>query len=365
MAKSSAKSHGARGPLLLAVDISNTGIKFGLYPREGSADERDTLVARWRIATVREKTTDEYAVLLASLCQQAGINLAQIGDVIVSSVVPQLTPVFSELATKHHGREALVVTHEMDLGIRLLVDNPWETGADRIISALAAHAFYGGPAIVIQFGTATTFDCVSSERRLPWWRHRAGAGNLGGGADARSLAALPGGAGSAAVGAGQKHDERDAVGDRLRARRAGGGAGGATARGATDGGTGASDRARWPRGRHGSRDARHRNRGSEPAAARPARGLRPSASEGCVKPTYMGIHGEDSHMKGIASIRRGVLRTPSSLRLQCDLRSHKGQQNGQAGKSPTCRNAISTKTSGAPGRNRTRTAGSEDRCSIR
>jgi type III pantothenate kinase len=163
MAKSPAKSQGTRGPLLLAVDISNTGIKFGLYPREGSAQERDTLLARWRIATVREKTTDEYAVLLASLCQQAGIDLTQIGDVIVSSVVPQLTPVFSELATKYLRREALVVTHEMDLGIRLLVDNPWETGADRMISALAAHAFYGGPAIVIQFGTATTFDCVSTE----------------------------------------------------------------------------------------------------------------------------------------------------------------------------------------------------------
>src|SRR5689334_19231085 len=133
MAKSSAKDDRSRGQLLLAVDISNTGIKFGLYPREGSAAERDTLRARWRIATVREKTTDEYAVLLASLCQQAGIDLAQIGNVIVSSVVPQLTPVFGELATKYLGREALVVTHEMNLGIRLLVDNPWETGADRMI----------------------------------------------------------------------------------------------------------------------------------------------------------------------------------------------------------------------------------------
>jgi type III pantothenate kinase len=163
MANLAAKSQAARALLLLAVDISNTGIKFGLYPRVGSAEERDTLQARWRIATVREKTTDEYAVLLASLCHQAGIDLTEIGDVIISSVVPQLTPVFGELATKYLGREALVVTHAMDLGVRLLVDNPWETGADRMISALAAHAFYGGPAIVIQFGTATSFDCVSAE----------------------------------------------------------------------------------------------------------------------------------------------------------------------------------------------------------
>ncbi len=154
---------GASGePLLLTVDISNTGIKCGLYPRDGSQPERETLRARWRIATVREKTTDEYAMLLASLCQHAGLRTEDIADVIVSSVVPQLTPVFGELATKYLGREALVVTHALDLGIQLKVDNPWETGADRMISTLAAHHFYGGPAIVIQFGTATSFDCVST-----------------------------------------------------------------------------------------------------------------------------------------------------------------------------------------------------------
>jgi type III pantothenate kinase len=146
-----------RGSLLLAVDISNTGIKFGIYPRDGQE-----LLARWRIASVREKTADEYAMLLTSLCEHAGLHTRDIADVIVSSVVPQLTPVFSDLATKYLGREALVVTHAMNLGIALRVDNPWETGADRLISTLAAHHFYGGPAIVIQFGTATSFDCVSA-----------------------------------------------------------------------------------------------------------------------------------------------------------------------------------------------------------
>jgi type III pantothenate kinase len=145
------------------VDVSNTGIKFGLYPREGASRERDTLLARWRIATVREKTADEYGMLLASLCQHAGLHVEAIADVIISSVVPQLTPVFQELTAQYVGREALVVSHTMELGIKLLVDNPWETGADRLISTLAAHHFYGGPAIVIQFGTATSFDCVSAE----------------------------------------------------------------------------------------------------------------------------------------------------------------------------------------------------------
>ncbi len=144
--------------LLLAIDVSNTGIKFGLYQHDS-----DALLARWRVATAREKTVDEYAVLLMSLCQQAGLTLDSISDVILASVVPQLTPVFQELAQQYLGREAIVVTHQTDLGTRLLVDNPWETGADRLISAFATHHLYGGPAIVIQFGTATSFDCVSRE----------------------------------------------------------------------------------------------------------------------------------------------------------------------------------------------------------
>jgi len=146
------------GSLLLTIDVSNTGIKFGLYPMDGGP-----LRARWRIATVREKTTDEYAMLLAQLCAHAGIRLEQISAVIMASVAPPLTPVFQELAASYLKREALVITHDSPIQTPLLVDNPWEVGADRVISALAAHALYGGPAIVIQFGTATSFDCVSPE----------------------------------------------------------------------------------------------------------------------------------------------------------------------------------------------------------
>ncbi len=144
--------------LLLTIDVSNTGIKFGLYPKDSNK-----LQARWRISTKREKTTDEYAMLLAQLCAHAGLRLEDIGDAIMASVVPPLTPVFQELAERYLGREAIVVTHSMDLGVKLLVDNPWETGTDRMISVLAAHRLYGGPAIVIQFGTATSFDCVSAQ----------------------------------------------------------------------------------------------------------------------------------------------------------------------------------------------------------
>jgi type III pantothenate kinase len=149
---------GGQEPLLLATDISNTGIKIGLY--ELGSDE---LVARWRIATVREKTTDEYAMLLRELMEHTGLEFRRIRDVIISSVVPPLTSVFQDLARQYLGRDAIVVSHATDLGIRLLVDNPWETGSDRMLSALAVHRLYGGPAIVIQFGTATSFDCVSAE----------------------------------------------------------------------------------------------------------------------------------------------------------------------------------------------------------
>ncbi|MFI5273545.1 MAG: type III pantothenate kinase [Ktedonobacterales bacterium] len=144
--------------LLLAIDISNTGIKFGLFPLGGGE-----LRARWRIATSREKTADEYAMLLTELCRSAGIAPGAIAATIISSVVPPLTPVFQDLGARYLGREPVVVTQAMDLGIRLLVDNPRETGTDRILSTLAAHRLYGGPAIVIQFGTATSFDCVSAE----------------------------------------------------------------------------------------------------------------------------------------------------------------------------------------------------------
>jgi type III pantothenate kinase len=141
---------------LLAIDISNTGIKFGLYGP-------DRMETRWRIATVRDRTADEYAMLLIDLLAHRGYRLQDIRAIIISSVVPVLTPVFQEVARQYCDTEAVVVDYSLDVGVRLAVDNPWETGTDRIMSALAAHQLYGGPAIVIQFGTATSFDVVSAD----------------------------------------------------------------------------------------------------------------------------------------------------------------------------------------------------------
>lgn len=142
--------------MLLAVDISNTNIKFGLYNSE-------TMKHHWVVSTARQRTTDEYAMLLNDLAHHAGYLLTDINDIILSSVVPPLTPVFQELAERYCGRVAIVLDHTLDLGMRLLVDNPWEIGSDRIATALAAHALYGGPAIIIAFSTATTFDVISTE----------------------------------------------------------------------------------------------------------------------------------------------------------------------------------------------------------
>jgi type III pantothenate kinase len=142
--------------MLLAWDLSNTGIKVGVFAgRE--------MRARWRVATVREKTADEYAMLLTSLLASKGYTLGDIDGMIVSSVVPPLTPVMQHLARNYLGREAIIVNHQSPLGVGLLVDNPWETGTDRILSVLAVRELYTLPAIIIQFGTATSFDCASAE----------------------------------------------------------------------------------------------------------------------------------------------------------------------------------------------------------
>lgn len=142
--------------MLLAIDVSNTNIKFGLYTG-------GTLKHHWVVSTARQRTTDEYAMVLSDLMRHSGYELTEIHDIILSSVVPMLTPVFQELALLYCGKEALVIDYTVDVGLKLLVDNPWEIGSDRIMTALAAHQLYGGPAIIIAFSTATTFDVLSTE----------------------------------------------------------------------------------------------------------------------------------------------------------------------------------------------------------
>jgi type III pantothenate kinase len=141
--------------MLLAIDVSNTTIKAGVF-------QGTTLVADWRFATERQKLTDEYAMLLLSLFQARGVAAHDITGVSISCVVPPLRAVFDQLAQRYLHVTPLMVGPSIPNGIKLLVDNPREVGADRVVNAAATHQLYRGPAIAIAFGTATVFDCVSA-----------------------------------------------------------------------------------------------------------------------------------------------------------------------------------------------------------
>jgi type III pantothenate kinase len=141
--------------MILCADIGNTNITIGAF--EGKRLERE-----WRLATDARKTADEYGVQLKALLDGAdGLRIRRVEALCLGSVVPALTPAFEELARRFFGVRAFVVTAKTDLGLRYKVDNPAEVGADRVLNALAAWKLHGGPVIVLDFGTATTFDCVS------------------------------------------------------------------------------------------------------------------------------------------------------------------------------------------------------------
>lgn len=145
--------------MLLAFDIGNTNIVPGIF-------KGDKLVATWRLATDIHRMPDEYSVMLLNLLDRSQISPQEITEAVMSSVVPPLTPTFEELCERHFGIKPLVVGSGIKTGIRICTDNPREVGADRVVDALAAYRLYGGPVIVIDLGTATTFDAVSKEGDL-------------------------------------------------------------------------------------------------------------------------------------------------------------------------------------------------------
>src|SRR5207245_10860282 len=121
------------------------------------------LAAHWRLTTARDQTVDEYGILTRNLFTRAGLDAAAIEGVIISSVVPPLNGTLAEMARRCCGVEALFVEPGVKTGMPILYDNPQEVGADRIVNSVAAFEKYGGPCVVVDFGTATTFDCVSSK----------------------------------------------------------------------------------------------------------------------------------------------------------------------------------------------------------
>ncbi len=142
--------------MLLAMDVGNTTIAVGLF--------RDTaLLKSWKIKTDRDKTSDEYGVLLLDLFQVSGFKPEKVGAAIISSVVPPLTPLFQDVGKTYFRVEALVVGPGLRTGMPILYENPQDVGADRVVAAVAAFERHGGPTVIVDFGTATTFDAVSEK----------------------------------------------------------------------------------------------------------------------------------------------------------------------------------------------------------
>jgi len=140
--------------MLLAIDVGNTNVVFALF-------EARTIKARWRIATDPRRTGDEYAVWLMQLLQIEGFERTAIKKIIVSTVVPRALHNLEVLADKYFGVKALVAGQApVDYGMEIDVDEPRSLGADRAVNAIAAHAKYPGDLIVVDFGTATTFDAI-------------------------------------------------------------------------------------------------------------------------------------------------------------------------------------------------------------
>src|SRR5437879_12243671 len=141
--------------MLLAIDIGNTNIVWGVF-------DGPKVLAAWRVGTDHSKTTAEYAILLLDLLRVEGITPDRGDGVILSSVVPPLTPLFEELSETYLHCLPLVVSHELESGLTIKYTNPREVGSDRIVNAAAAYRQYGGPIIIVDFGTATTFCAVTT-----------------------------------------------------------------------------------------------------------------------------------------------------------------------------------------------------------
>ncbi|HEX78703.1 MAG TPA: type III pantothenate kinase [Dehalococcoidia bacterium] len=144
-----------KGNLLLTIDIGNTETTIGVFDGED-------LKATWYTATVIHRTADEYAILLTSLLNNRNIKASDIKEVSLCSVVPPVTSIYEDMFKSNFDVSLLVVAAGIKTGVRICMDNPKEVGADRIVDAVAAHRLYGGPVIIVDFGTATTFDTVSA-----------------------------------------------------------------------------------------------------------------------------------------------------------------------------------------------------------
>jgi type III pantothenate kinase len=144
--------------MLLAIDVGNTNIVIGVF-------RGNVLVHTWRLTTIRERTADELGILIANLCERNEVRSVDISGIIIASVVPPLTATLISMVSSYFGRVPLLFEPAVNGGMPILIDNPNEVGADRVANGIAAFATYskGLPLIVVDFGTATTFDAVSAK----------------------------------------------------------------------------------------------------------------------------------------------------------------------------------------------------------
>ena len=140
--------------MLLALDVGNSNITIGAF------DGRK-LVCQWRLRTVHEQTADEWGILLHNLFSPAGLETAAVDGIIISSVVPPIDATLAFTAQRYFHTEALFVGPGTDIGMPIRYDNPNEVGADRLVNAVAGFAKYGGPCVVVDFGTTINFDVIS------------------------------------------------------------------------------------------------------------------------------------------------------------------------------------------------------------
>ena len=146
--------------MLLAIDVGNTNIVLGVFDGE-------RLVDSWRLATLRERTSDEIGIWVGQLFEHRGINQSEVTGIVMGSVVPPLTGTFIKMAQRYFDMTPLNVDSSVDTGMTILYKNPAEVGADRLLNGVAAYRLYGRerhvPMIVVDFGTATTFDALSAK----------------------------------------------------------------------------------------------------------------------------------------------------------------------------------------------------------
>jgi type III pantothenate kinase len=159
--------------MLLVIDVGNTNTVLGVFARlakvqpggedvsNGARYER--LAAQWRVATVLNRTVDEYGVLFRSLFSMDSLDAAGIHGIVISSVVPPLDSILRQVCERYFKLKPLFIEPGVKTGMPVHYENPAEVGADRIVNGVAAFEKYGGPCVVVDFGTATTFDCISAK----------------------------------------------------------------------------------------------------------------------------------------------------------------------------------------------------------